>query len=215
MVVDSGAYTEDALAMNIRETETTRDVAVLKESLGTLAEASVKPSFVLVSGLPGTGKSVFAKRLAEDIPLTVLETDVLRRRLFSPPTYSPGENSRLFQAIHELLADLLGNGTSVALDATNLVERHRETLYAIADATNALLIIVKTEAPSGTVEERLAQRSLGANPGDNSEADIGVYQRMRPTQQRIGRNHLRVDTTGDISGVVRKIAKDIARWNRA
>ena len=201
--------------MNIRESETDRDVAVLRESLGPLPEASVKPSFVLVSGLPGTGKSVFARRLAEDIPLTVLETDVLRRRLFSPPTYSQGESDRLFQAIHELLTHLLRDGISVVLDATNLVERHRETLYSIADSNNALLVIVRTEAPKETVEERLTQRSEGADSTDNSEADISVYQRMRPTEQRIGRNHLRVDTTGDISGIVRKIAKDISRWNRA
>ena len=57
--------------------------------------------------------------------------------------------------------------------------------------------------------------AVGVDPNDNSEADMAIYQRMRPTQQRIGRNHIRVDTTADVSGVVRKIAKDISRWNRA
>ena len=95
------------------------------------------------------------------------------------------------------------------------MERHRETLYSIADSNSAQLVIVRTEAPKETVEERMDQRSTDPAPEDNSEADMAVYQRMRPSQQRIGRNHLRVDTTQEISGIVRKIARDVARWNRA
>ena len=201
--------------MSTREPQTENDVALLRESLSTLPEASVKPSFILVSGLPGTGKSFFSRRLAEDIPLAILETDVLRRTLITDPSYSPSESNRLFQAVHGLLTSLLRDGISLVLDATNLVERHRETLYAIADSNNALLVIVRTEAQKAEVEERMARRAEGADPNDNSEADMAVYQRMRPTQQRIGRNHIRVDTTADVSGVVRKIAKDISRWNRA
>lgn len=201
--------------MSTREPETENDVALLRGSLGALPEASVKPSFILVSGLPGTGKSFFSRRLAEDIPLAVLETDVLRRTLITDPSYSPSESNRLFQAVHGLLTSLLHDGVSLVLDATNLVERHRETLYAIANTNNALLVIVRTEAPKGEVEERMARRAERADPNDNSEADMAVYQRMRPTEQRIGRNHIRVDTTADVSGVVRKIAKDISRWNRA
>ena len=201
--------------MSTREPQTENDVALLRESLGALPEASVKPSFILVSGLPGTGKSFFSRRLAEDVPLAVLETDVLRRALTTDPSYSPSESNRLFQAVHGLLTSLLRDGISLVLDATNLVERHRETLYAIADSNNALLVIVRTEAPNGEVEDRMARRADGVDPNDNSEADMAVYQRMRPTQQRIGRNHIRVDTTADVSGIVRKIAKDISRWNRA
>ncbi len=201
--------------MSTRESETSGDVGTLRQSLGELPEACVRPSFVLVSGLPGTGKSFFARRLAEEVPLAVLETDVLRRQLFPEPTYSPGESNRLFQAVHALLAELLRDGISVVLDATNLVERHRETLYSIADSNSAQLVIVRTEAPKETVEERMDQRSTDPAPEDNSEADMAVYQRMRPSQQRIGRNHLRVDTTQEISGIVRKIARDVARWNRA
>ena len=201
--------------MSTREPETENDVTLLRESLGTLPEASVKPSFILVSGLPGTGKSFFSRRLEEHIPLAVLETDVLRRTLITDPSYSPSESNRLFQAVHGLLTSLLHDGISVVLDATNLVERHRETLYAIADSNNALLVIIRTEGPEREVEERLARRAEGADSNDNSEGDLAVYQRMRPTQQRIGRNHIRVDTTADVSGVVRKIAKHISRWNRA
>ncbi|MBI4236078.1 MAG: ATP-binding protein [Chloroflexi bacterium] len=191
-----------------------QDVAALRMSLPPLPDPSVRPAFILVSGLPGTGKSYFSRRLAEEVPLAVLETDSLRRVLFPTPAYSARESDRLFQAVHELLADLLRRRISVVLDATNLVERHREILYSIGEAASAHLIIVRTEATPSTVRERLEGRGTSPEREDGSEADWRVYQRMRPSQERIRRNHLRVNTAEDIGPVIHKIAREVARWNR-
>src|SRR3990172_5910223 len=96
----------------------TSDVGRLRDSLGPLPEPVSRPVLVVVSGLPGTGKSYFCQRLAERLPFLILETDALRRRLFSRPSYRPGESQRLFAAVHGLLEELLEQGISVLLDAT-------------------------------------------------------------------------------------------------
>jgi tRNA A37 threonylcarbamoyladenosine biosynthesis protein TsaE len=41
------------------------DLLRLKGSLGPLPEAMANPGFVVVSGLPGTGKTFFCRKLAE------------------------------------------------------------------------------------------------------------------------------------------------------
>lgn len=190
------------------------DVQRLREALPPLPEPSLHPSLVLVSGLPGTGKSYFSRRLAERAPLLVLETDALRRALVAEPTYSAVESNRLFQAVHELLALLLGEGVSVVLDATNLVERHREVLYNIAEQAGAQLLIVRTEAVAEVVGQRLEERAQSAVREDASEADAAVYRKMRSSAQQIRRNHFVVDTTGDIEPVLQRVLREVRRWNR-
>ena len=187
------------------------DVQKLKQGLGELPEPVANPVFVIVSGLPGTGKSHFSRKLAEQLPSVILESDTLRKRLYPSPTYSAQESHRLFNACHRLIEELLDNGITVILDATNLVEQHRERLYHISQRLEAKLIIVRVEAPREVILQRLQGRSRGIDRGDNSDADSGVYQRMRARAERIRRNHFVVDTSRDITPVVDKIVRAARR----
>ena len=187
------------------------DVGRLTESLGQLPEPVVDPTLIVVSGLPGTGKSYFSSQVAERLPFLILESDVLRKSLFSSPSYSRQESSRLFQASHLLIQRLLTKGIPIILDATNLSERHRERLYSIADRLGARLILVRVEAPPEVVQERLIARQEGTNPANKSDADWVVYQRMKPTVQKIHRNHYAVDTSRDIVPVLDKIVREVRR----
>ena len=183
----------------------------LIETLGPLPEPFVQPPFIVVSGLPGTGKSYFSRRLAEKLPCIILESDWIRQQLYKSPTYSIEESSRLFQVIHSLIEELLGKGIPVILDATNLSERNRETLYHIADKLKAKLILVRVEAPPDVVKQRLEARSSGYNPGDNSRADWEVYQRMKSSVEKLARRHFAVDTSRDLTPVIDKILREVKR----
>ncbi len=81
------------------------DVQRLTESLGELPEPVVKPAFVAVSGLPGTGKPYFCCKLVERLPLAILESDTLRETLVSSLSYSLKESARLFRVVHLVLKD--------------------------------------------------------------------------------------------------------------
>jgi hypothetical protein len=177
--------------------------------LGQLPEPVVKPVFIVVSGLPGTGKSYFCRQLAQRLPVIILESDTLRKALFSSPSYSLQESSRLFRACHLLIERLLKRGTSLILDATNLSEGHREHLYAIADRLDVKLVLVRVEAPPKVVYDRLKARQEDSE--SKSDADWMVYRRMKPSVQRIGRNHYAVDTSRDITPVLDKIVRQISK----
>jgi predicted kinase len=195
----------------VAETQVFSDAQRLSESLGQLPEPVVKPAFIVVSGLPGTGKSYFCSKLAERLPFIILESDALRKTLFPSPIYSAPENSRLFQAIHHLIEGLLKRGIPLILDATNLSERYRERLYNIADRLNAKLILVRVEAPPEVVYQRLRDRAEENNSKSNSDADWAVFQKMKPTVQKISRNHFAVDTSRDITPVLSKIVRGVNR----
>jgi len=187
------------------------DARLLAGSLGQLPEPEARPAFIVVSGLPGTGKSYFCQRLAERLPCLVLESDALRKQLFSVPTYSVPESSRLFQTIHQLVDELLSKGIPVVLDATNLSERYRERLYNIAERRNAKLILVRVEAPPDVVRKRLASRLTQTGIKGNSDADWTVYQQMKSTVEKIRHNHYAVDTSRDIAPVLNKIVREASR----
>ena len=195
-------------------TENRSDVAILWQSLEAIPEPFAKPVFVVVSGLPGSGKSYFCRQLAQRFPLLILETDRLRKALAPRPSYSAQESARLFEACHLLIEGFLKKGIPLVLDATNLVERHREILYHISEKAGAKLILVQVDAPPEVVLQRLDGRSQGSDPSDNSEADIKVYNRMRPSAERIQRDHFQVDTSNDLTPALDKIMREINRWVR-
>jgi len=191
----------------VENTQVVSGVLRLLESLGELPEPVAEPTLIVVSGLPGTGKSYFSKRLADRLPFLVLESDALRKTLFSPPSYSPQESTQLFQTIHRLVRDLLNKGIPLILDATNLSERAREQLYSIADQLGVKLVLVRVEAPPEVVYQRLKGRVRDAE--NNSDADWEVYRRMRPSAERIRRNHYVVDTSRDITPALDKIVRKV------
>lgn len=187
------------------------DVERLKSSLGRFPEPMVSPPFIVVSGLPGTGKSFFCRKLASKFPACIVESDAMRKVLFPSPQYSAAENARLFAACHLLIRQLLSNGIPVIFDATNLSERHRERLYHIADRVGTRLFLIRVIAPPSVTRERLQARKEHRDPEDKSDADLEVYNRMAQKVDKIWRNHFVVDTSQDIAPALEKILKAIAR----
>jgi len=190
------------------------DVSRLEKALGELPASRPAPVLVLVSGLPGSGKSNFSRELCSRYPLAHLNSDALRRALFPHPTHAATESARLFAAVHALLERLLSGGVSAVLDATSLKEEHRRPLYDIAQRTGAGLIIVRTEAPEAVALGRLAARARGSDPEEASEATQAVYNRMKSEVEPIERTHITVDTSGDIAPALDAVVRQISMARR-
>jgi len=187
------------------------DVEKLRQSLVSLPVPQVEPPLVVVSGLPGTGKSFFCRKLAERLPFVILASDALRRTLFPAPLYDDAESKQLFRASHALIDELLRKGIPVIFDATNLLERHREYLYHIAEKVGAKLILVSIEAPPEVVRQRLLTRGKAAAAENDSQADWDVYKKMKPRKEKFWRNHFVVDTSRDIRPALDKIVWGVRR----
>lgn len=187
-----------------------QDVNHLRIALGILPPRSINPILIVMTGLPGTGKSTFARLLAKRLPLVIVETDFLRPSLVGHPRYTRGENNRLFTACHQLICKLLEDGIVVLFDATNLTPKNRAPLYEITRTTNTKLILVRTTAPQHVVYARLYNRSH--NQADPTQvADWKVYQRMRSGVRPISENHVIVNTSKDINPALEVMANNINR----
>lgn len=185
------------------------DVERLRREALPLPQPVDKPCMTVLSGLPGSGKTTFARKLAARVPLAILESDALRQALVTRPKHSAKESKRLFSAIHTLAYELLLEGISVLVDATNLRESNRAELYALAERAGARLFLVSVEAPQEVIHERLEQRAMHPDPQDASTADWRVYRRMAPTAEPISRPHLTVSTDGDIKWALEQLERDM------
>jgi predicted kinase len=187
------------------------DLAFVKKYMESPLIAFSCSVLVMLSGLPGSGKTYFSRQLAKSISITLLESDFIRKTLVPQPVYTGAENARVFRTSYALAEELLTKGMPVLFDATNLVRRNRKRLYKIATTTKAKLIILEMSAPEQVIVQRLGQRIEELSPRNYSDADISVYRRLSATAQPILRDHLTVSTDQDIMPAVDALAKDIAR----
>ncbi len=168
-----------------------------------------QPALVLLSGLPGTGKSYLAEQLARRLPLAVVASDQVRRLLFPEPAYTPAEHGVVHSICLDIVADLLRQGYSVILDATNLVHSHRQRYYNLAEECAAQLLILRTTAAPDVVRRRLQERAAGLAPAHASEADWEVYLDYAQKEEPIRRPHRVVDTSADVRTAVEEIASHL------
>jgi hypothetical protein len=183
------------------------DVARILADVRAHASRRKRPALAVLVGLPASGKSRVAEELRARTGAVVLESDALRRLLFPRRTYSAEESRRLFAAVHRAIEELLAEGVSVIVDATNLAEAERAPLYEIAERRGARLVLAQVSAPGALVRRRLARReTTGVS---RSEADLRVYQRMRSRVEEIQRPHHVVDTSQEIEPALAAIAKEM------
>jgi predicted kinase len=176
-------------------------------------ETTAYPVLIMMSGLPGSGKSYLSQRLAQQLPAVVVESDRVRKVLFPQPTYSGQESTIVHCTCQEVMRRLLRKGVRVVFDATNLVEFQREILYNLADRSSARLLVVRTVAPEQVVQERLERRKDSADGA--SDADWRVYRRMSKREQEIRRTHLCIDTSHDIDDAVWKVMRAVRHRTRS
>lgn len=171
---------------------------------GTLPQAGLgrdRPILVLLSGLPGTGKSHLARLLTAQRPFLIVESDRIRKTLFSQPDYSSGESALVHRTCQALIDRKLADGIPVIYDATNLVEYFREKVYQVARDRGAALVVVRTVAQETVIRERLENR----HPDDRSDADWEVYQLLMNQEEPISVPHLVVHTDRGAEAAVARV----------
>ena len=182
-----------------------RDADRLEASLGRLPDPVKRSRLVVLTGLPGSGKSHFARALAKRYPAAILDSDALREVLFENPQHTAKEHGRLFPAMHVLMDRLLERGIAVIVDATNLKDENRRPYYEIADRRGAEVLLVRIWAPARTIRARLSHRTASPDPADRSSANMDVYEAMLKETERIRRPHVSVDTSGDLGPALDKV----------
>ncbi|GAB7094753.1 AAA family ATPase [Halolamina litorea] len=153
---------------------------------------------VLVCGLPGTGKSTVAERVAEVLPARRLRTDVIRKELFPEPTYAAEESAAVYDELLARAREGLDAGDHVVLDATFRRRELRQRAATVAEETGVEFRRVRVTCEESVVRDRIHERQTEED--DESDADFAIYTQLKDEFEPIeDEDHLVVDNSGPLS----------------
>lgn len=120
---------------------------------------------ILISGLPGTGKTTVAKKLQKIVDATLIRSDVLRRQIIKNlrPPYPENEKRKVYEKIFDETRQMLASGKNVILDATFAREAYRDRARAMAKEFRAEFVILATLCPESIVRQRMLARTDDAS----------------------------------------------------
>ncbi len=182
----------------------------------------VRPKLVVMMGLPGVGKTYFARRLAERMDAFHFLSDSIRKQLLGIPVgqhqaaeygqgiYKGDIGRKTYDEMLQRAQVFLAAGFNVITDATFLDERVRSQAQRIAARAGAPALIVYADCPERTVEARLRRR---ATERSFSDADLGVYRAMKSRFKppRASRGMVRIDTSQPLRRSLAQIERALLR----
>ena len=146
-------------------------------------------TLVLIGGMPGTGKSMLAGMVADQLGWVVLRSDRVRKELAGMPPQTPAPapfgcgiytaawTERTYRELLRRAGSLLELGESVVIDASWISAEQRTAAAAVAEKATADLVQLRCTAPAA-----LAAQRMGGRKGDASDASPAVAARLAVTQ---------------------------------
>ncbi|MGB8959926.1 MAG: AAA family ATPase [Candidatus Aminicenantales bacterium] len=148
---------------------------------------------IILTGLPGTGKSTVAGALARELGAAVLSTDKIRAEKRGRPGFSRAEKGGVYERLFARAERGLRDGRSLVLDGTFYLRRLREAGAAVGRRAGVPVFVVEVISPVAVVKRRMERRSSrtrGPRP-----AGFEVHRFIRRSYEPVRSRHLTLDTT--------------------
>jgi predicted kinase len=146
---------------------------------------------IMVMGLPGSGKSYFAKKLAEELDAVYISSDVIRNQMGLRGQYMLDNKTHVYQQMAKAALDCIQNKQNVILDATFYLKRFREMIYSLSKNEGCPLFLIMVNADEHVIKQRLSV------PRQDSEADHLVYLKIKDQFEPLERPFLFLNSTNE------------------
>ena len=117
-------------------------------------------TFYMMVGLPASGKSVYAKLLAEEVNGTIVSSDAIRAEWYGGEEIQ-GDPAKIFREVVLRCQVAIHRGQSVILDATNMNAKKRKNIVRAMPACNKVCIVMATPFDECIKRDEMRPRSVG------------------------------------------------------
>lgn len=120
--------------------------------------SSNHPKLFMMLGVPGAGKSFFARQYTKAENIALLDADRLRFELFEEPQFSQDEDRIVGNLLDYMSEQFLSAGISVLIDGLNSTRIRRHALRETARKFHAKPLVVWVQTDAVTAFERASNR---------------------------------------------------------
>ncbi|MEZ5024271.1 MAG: AAA family ATPase, partial [Chitinophagales bacterium] len=139
---------------------------------------------IIVMGLPGAGKTYFAKAFAEKIGALHTNSDTIRKTLFEQPNYDAKDKAIVYNALFDFVTQGLKAGKDVIIDATFSKKAYRQPYFDFADQHHVPCFVILMEADESVIKQRVQKKR------PDSDADFEVYLKIKAEFEKLERDYL-------------------------
>ena len=164
-------------------------------------------SLVLLTGLPATGKSIVAQKLAEDHGFAILSTDDLRQSLFREDYGETKKNGKRKEEVVRRFLDysklqLLIGGFDLVVDACSPTDKFRGRMLDLprnlSQVVNKYLLHIKAD--------KSVMYSRQKSRGRTTEAIETIQEFWQePRDELLGANLYDIENSGDLEGLYKQV----------
>ncbi|MEO8413210.1 MAG: AAA family ATPase [Ginsengibacter sp.] len=145
---------------------------------------------IIVFGLPGSGKSYFAGRLAKMISAGYLSSDRIRKEMYKKRTYSDAEKEAVYKEMLTKMKKAVHENRHVVLDGTFHKSETRK-VFIEAMKNKSGVEFIEVETGENIARERLKKSRT------YSEADFEIYKIIRDHFDPLTEPHLLLQSTNN------------------
>ncbi|MCG3220258.1 MAG: ATP-binding protein [Candidatus Heimdallarchaeota archaeon] len=176
------------------------------------------PLVILLVGLPGTGKSTLARKIARRYRIEHISTDSVRKRIFKDVrgdsfgrgSYSVRQRMVVYDTIYYVVYTLLKHGVGCVLDGTFYQERLRSKVKRISERFEAKFLMVIVTCPESLIRRRFEERAK-RNRKTLSDADSKVYEKFRDMFEPTKLDHIEVNMATDHNKILEMISNALSK----
>ena len=182
----------------------------------------------VLCGLPGTGKSTYAKKLHEIFDVALFRSDEARQELpefsarsgpvpFGTGIYRPEMRGRVYSRLLSMAQEEIKNGRPAILDATFSMKKWREEAVRMAEDLDVNILFLECVCSRDTILERLSRR----REGDDSLSDArpehldGLVDEFESMDELSPERHITINTEAEIETNLRVILSGVYSKKRA